>query len=156
MRICLKTGMINTGLVLFSLIVLTSMPTFGYAKNVYQPENRRVSSGVVGTTEQAQVQLISHAALSGSLDSAGDQSLLTTEVLRESLRLLAQKDSKSESKQPKAEGGKTGDKRSEASKKDDNDNEDEEEEEEDDEDDDEEKGKPPATKEEKKPQKGGS
>lgn len=57
-----KACMINTGLVLFSRIVLTSMPTFGYAKNVYQPENTRVSSGVVGTTAQAQVELNPNAA----------------------------------------------------------------------------------------------
>jgi len=146
-----KTCMINTGLVLFSLIVLTSMPTFGYAKNVYQPENTRVSSGVVGTTEQAQVELNSNAAFAWTLESSGDRFLLGAEGLSESLMLLAQKELKSEGKKPKAEAGKTGDKGSDTSKKDDDD-EDEDEEEEDG-DDDGDTGKTPETKGDKTPEK---
>jgi hypothetical protein len=147
-----RACLLNTGLVLFSLIVLTSMPTFGYAKNVYQPENTRVSSGVVGTTEQAQVELNPNAVFGWSLESSGDRSLLGAGALHESLILLAQKEPKSEGKKPKAEAGKTGDKGSDASKKDDDD-EDEDEEEEGDSDDDGDTGKTPATEGDKAPEK---
>lgn len=144
--------MINTGFVLFSLIVLTSMPTFGYAKNVYQPENVRVSSVVLETTGLAQVELNANEAFGWPLESCGDRFLLGAEGLRENLMVLAQKEPKSEGKKPKAEAGKTGDKGSDPSKKDDDD-EDEDEEEEDDGDDDGDTGKTPATKGDKTPEK---
>lgn len=145
-----KAGLINTGLVLFSFIVLTSMPTFGYAKNVYQPENTRVSSAVVGTTALPQVQLAPNAALSWSLELVGDQSSLIVERLRENMMLLAQETPKSEAKKPKAETGKIGDKSSDASKKDEDGEDDEDEDEDDEEDqDDGEKDKGSVTKEDK-------
>ena len=147
-----RACMINTGLVFFSLIVLTSMPAFGYAKSIYQPENTRVSSPVVETTGQAQVELNPNAAHGWSLESSGDRSLLGAGVLHESLMRLAQKAPQSEGKQPKAEASKKEDKSSDASKKDDDD-EDEDEEEEDDGDDDGDTDKTPATKGDKTPEK---
>ena len=145
-----RACLINIGFVLFSLIVLTSMPTFGYAKDVYQSENMRVSSVVVETTEQAQVALNPNAAFGWSHESSEDRSLLGTGLLHESPLLLAQKESKSEAKKPKAEAGKTRDKGSDASKKDDDD-EDEDEDDEDEDDDD--NGKTPGTKGETAPEK---
>lgn len=133
-----RACLINTGFVLFSLIVLTSMPTFGYEKNVYQPEkNTCVSSGVGETTALPQVQLAPNAALSWSLESVGDQSSLNVARFRENMMLLAQETPKSEAKKPKAETGKIGDKSSDASKKDEDgeDDEDEDEDEEEDQDD---------------------
>ena len=145
-----RACLINIGFVLFSLIALTSMPTFGYAKNVYQPENTCVSSGVVETTEQAQVELNPNAAFGWAHESSGDRSLLGAGLLHESLMLLAQKESKSEAKKPKAEEGKTGDKGSDASKKDDDDEDEDEYDEDEDEDD---NGKTPGTKGETAPEK---
>ena len=147
-----RACLINTGFVLFSLIVLTSMPTFGYAKNVYQPENTCVSSGVVETTALPQVQSAPNAALSWSLESVGDQSSLNVERFRENMMLLAQETPKSEAKKPKAETGKIGDKSSDASKNDEDgeDDEDEDEDEDEEEDqDDEEKDNGSVTKEDK-------
>lgn len=148
-----KAGLINAGLVLFSFIVLTTMPTFGYAKNVYQPDNTRVSSGVVGATELAQLELNPNAAFGWSIESSGGQSRLRAEVLREGLMLFAQKDPKHEGKKPKTEAGKTGGKGSDASKEVDDDDEDEDDGDEDEDDDDGDTGKNPATDGDKAPEK---
>lgn len=148
-----KAGMINIGLVLFSLIAFASMPTVGYAKNVYQPENTRVSSVVLETAGQAQVELNPNAAFDWSLESSGDRPLLGAGVLHESLILLAQKEPKSEGKKPKAEAGKTGGKGSDASKEDDDEDEDEGDDDDDDDDDDGDTGKTPATEGDKAPEK---
>jgi len=145
-----KACMINTGLVFFSLIVLTSMPTFGYAKNVYQLENTRVSSVVLETAGPAQVELNPNTAFDWSFESNGDRFLLGAGVLHESLMLLAQKEPKSEGKKPKTEAGKTGGKGSDASKDDDDEDEDEGDE---DDDDDGDTGKTPATDGDKAPEK---
>jgi len=150
-----RACLINTGFVLFSLIVLTSMPTIGYAKNVYQPENMRVSSVVLETAGQAQVELNPNTAFDWSFESNGDRFLLGAGVLHENLMLLAQKEPKSEGKKPKAEAGKTGGKGSDASKEDDDEDEDEGDEDEDDDDDDDDgdTGKTPATEGDKTPEK---
>ena len=147
-----KACMINTGLVFFSLIVLNSMPTFGYAQDLYRSVDvGTVPHAVSEMTEQAQAGFNPSGTLSWSFETSADRSLLNAEVLPQSLILLAQKEPKSEGMKPKAEAGKTGDKGSDASKKDDDD-EDEDEEEEDG-DDDGDTGKTPETKGDKTPEK---
>ncbi|MGI0035500.1 MAG: hypothetical protein ACRD98_06505 [Nitrososphaera sp.] len=148
-----KAWMIDARLVLFNLMLLTCVPTFGYAQDLYQSVNvGTVPQAVSEMTEQAQAGFHPSGTLSWSFETSADRSLLNAGVLRENLMLLAQKEPKSEGKKPRAEAGKTRDKGSDASKKDDDD-EDEDEEEEDEDDDDEDKGKTPATKGNKAPEK---
>ena len=130
-----KVWTINCGPIVFSLMLLTCVPAFGYSQDFHQPENIGSLSAAEWPTEQAQFQLNPNAMFSSS-----------------SPMLLAQKESKSEGKKPKAEAGNPRDKSSDASKKDDDDDEDEEEEE-DEYDDDEDKDKAPATKGDKAPAK---
>jgi len=135
-----QARMIHGEGVLFCLMLFAGVLVFGNAQGFHQHDNIGSLSSAEGATAEARVQFNSNATL-------------TTEVLPGSFMLLAQKGSKSDTNTPKAEGGKAGNKGSEASTKDDDDDDDLDQEEDDEDDDEEDTGKSPATKEQKGPKK---